>query len=334
VFRAKISVLLVLVPLVAIGAGTAGLLDRVPTLPNSVAEAGAGRAKLEAQVSALEVDIEAANAELQSQQEEAFAANEKIAEQQSQNLQNLTGMSADEMDAAEEGEIEANMLGAMGMTMDDMEALEGMDDAEAEAYFASKQFNTEGLQQFADAAPKSSDPARLERLTREFGDWQSGYSTRALKASEEFTALSARWAQDHAQLDARLNSEMASRTANVPIVDCGEAGDNPDAIALHAIALDRAKAHAELAPGQLKQGIDFLSGNRKTVKSDAMFADGFATDAAGLDEMAPQSISVQQIALRSISELLLHTQEINKEVLSWVDRKTELEGTRPKSSCG
>lgn len=334
VSRTKLSVLLMLVPLAVLGSGVASLVERVPTLPGTVTQASAGYAGLEAEVRALQEEVDAAEAALQQQQEVAFATTRQRAEAQQRNLENLTGMSAEEMESADEGEFEAKMLGAMGLSMADMEALEGMDDAEAEAYFAGRQVNTEGLQKFADAAPKSSDPARLSRLSQEFGDWQSGYAARVTRGAEEFKALEDRWAQDHAQLSARLDAEMAPRVASVPTVDCGEAGDYQDLIALHAIQLDRARAHAELAPGHLEQGIGFLSTRREVVKADAAFADRFAADAAGLEELAAQSITAQQVALQGVSELLRQTLEINKRVLDRVNRRAELERSRPQSSCG
>lgn len=150
---------------------------------------------------------------------------------------------------------------------------------------AGKQINTEKVSEFAASAPKISDPAKFERLTREYGDWQSGEVDRITKAQEEWKALLDRWEQDRSQLNARLNTELASEESQVPIVDCGESGNEPDARALHAIKLKRAKAHAQLASEYLKQGQAFLADRRRAVKADVDFADKFAADAAGVDNL-------------------------------------------------
>lgn len=332
--RTMLLVLAACVPLTAIGSGATGLVERVPMLPATIVEARSGLAELESQAAALQRDIETAEAALESRQEEAFAASQQRAEQQQKNLESLTGMSAEEMETADEDEIMSNMMGAMGMSMADMEALEDMDDAEMEAYFAAKQPNTEGLQDFASSAPQSADPARLQRLSQEFGDWQSGYAERAVAAPEQLKALQDRWAQDHATLESSLDAEMAPKVASVATVDCGEAGEYQDAKALHAISLERADAHTQLAPEHLQQGIEFLSARREAVAADAAFADRFAADATGVDEMAVQSITVQQTALEGISELLNQTLEINRRVLGWVERKDQIASSGPKSTCG
>ena len=229
-------------------AGSIGLLERVPNLPTSAEAALSGRTALAATVKALQRDIDAAQDALSAEADAAAEKSIESAEQQQRNVEKFTGMSAAEMEAADDDEVEAAMLQNFGMNMADMEAMENMTDAEIEAYMAGKQTNTQKVSEFAASAPKISDPKKFERLTREFGDWQSGEIDRITKAQEEWKALLDRWAQDRAQLNARLNTELASEESQVPIVDCGEAGDEPDARALYAIKLKRAKAHAQLAP--------------------------------------------------------------------------------------
>jgi hypothetical protein len=143
-----------------------------------------------------------------------------------------------------------------------------------------------------------------------------------------------RWAQDHAQTDTRLNKELASEESQVPKVDCGEAGIEPDARAVHAIKLKRAKAHVQLAPEHLKQGQAFLADRRRAVKADVDFADKFAADAASVSEMASQSFTVQQVALQRIGELSSMTQEINNQVAAPLEALAGVEKIRPKSECG
>lgn len=320
-------------PLLAL-AGSIGLLERVPNLPTSAEAALSGRTALAAKVKALQRDIDAAQDALSAEEEAVAEKSIESAEQQERNVEKFTGMSAAEMEAADDDEVEAAMLQNFGMNMADMEAMENMTDAEIEAYMAGKQINTQKVSEFAASAPKISDPKKFERLTREFGDWQSGEIDRITKSQEEWKALMDRWAQDRAQLNARLKTELASEESQVPIVDCGEAGDEPDARALHAIKLKRAKAHAQLAPQHLKQGQAFLADRRRAVKTDVDFADKFAADAAGVDEMAAQSIIVQQTALQRIGELSSMTLEINDEVAAPMEALSGLEKARPKSECG
>jgi len=315
-------------------AGSIGLLERVPNLPTSAEAAFSGRAALAAKVEALQRDIDAAQDALSAEADAAAEKSIESAEQQQRNVEKFTGMSAAEMEAADDDEVEAAMLQNFGMNMADMEAMENMSDAEIEAYMAGKQTNTQKVSEFAAGAPKISDPKKFERLTREFGDWQSGEIDRITKAQEEWKALLDRWAQDRAQLNARLKKELASEESQVPIVNCGEAGDEPDARALHAIKLKHAKAHAQLAPQHLKQGQAFLADRRRTVKADADFADKFAADAAGVDEMALQSVSVQEAALQRIGELSSMTLEINDEVAAPMEALSSIEKARPKSECG
>jgi hypothetical protein len=328
-----------MVPLLATAAGSAGLLERVPTLPATLAEAQSGFAGLQAQADALRRDIDAAQNELDAAAETSAAADEERARQQASDLEAMTGMSAEEMAAADEEEVADKMLEGFGMSMADMEAVAEMDDAEAEAYFASKQANakpsnTEGLQKLAGNAPSGADAEKLDRLSREFGDWSAQNADHTMRASEEYQALGKRWADDHAQLNARLDADLAPRVKSVPVVDCGEAGEYADAVATHAIAVERAAAHAALAPGHLRQGADFLARRREAVRADASFADRFAADAQGVDMMSGQSIAVQSQALLRIEELLNQTVEITQQLLSWDGEKGRLESIRPKSSCG
>jgi hypothetical protein len=220
-----------------------------------------------------------------------------------------------------------------------MEAVAEMDDAEAEAYFASKQANakpsnTEGLQKLAGNVPSGADAEKLDRLSREYGDWSARDADNTMRASEEYQALKNRWADDHARLNAKLDADLAPRVKSVPVVDCGEAGEYADAVATHAIAIERAAAHAALAPGHLQQGADFLAKRREAVKADASFADRFAADAQGVEMMNGQSFAAQSQALLRIEELLSQTVGITQELLSWDDEKARLESIQPKSSCG
>jgi len=331
--KSTLGFLLALSPFLVF-AGSIGLLERVPTLPASAEAALSGRAALVARAEALQRDIDAAQDALGAEEDAVMEKSMESAEQQQRNVENFTGMSAAEMEAADEDEVEAAMLQGFGLSMADMEAMENMTDAEIEAYMAGKQINTQKASEFAAGAPKISDPAKFASLTQEFGDWQSGEVDRITKGQEEWKALMDRWAQDRAQLNARLNPELASEESQVPIVDCGEAGDQPDARALHAIKLKRAKAHAQLAPEYLKQGQAFLGDRRRAVKTDVDFADKFAADAAGVDEMAAQSITAQQVALQRIGELLSMTLEINSAVAAPMEALATLESTRPKSECG
>lgn len=326
-------------PLLATAAGSAGLLERVPTLPATLAEAQSGFAGLQAQAATLRRDIDAAQNELDATAETHAAADEERARQQASDLEAVTGMSAEEMDAADEDEIGDKMLEGFGMSMADMEAVAEMDDAEAEAYFASKQANakpsnTEGLQKLAGNAPSGADAEKIDRLSREFGDWSAQSTDHTVRASEEYQALKKRWADEHKSLNAKLDVDMAARVKSVPVVDCGEAGEYPDVIKTHQIAIDRAKAHAELAPAHLKQGADFLAKRREAVKADATFAEKFATDAEGVEMMSGQSIAVQSQALTRIEQLLDQTVEITQDLLSWDGEKARLESTRPKGTCG
>ncbi len=118
------------------------------------------------------------------------------------------------------------------------------------------------------------------------------------------------------------------------MVDCGEAGEYADAVETHAIALERAAAHAVLASGHLPQGLDYLAGRREAVKADATFADSFAADAQGVDMMNGQSLTAQSQALLGIEGLLDQTVEVTRNLLSWEGAKAGLESMRPKSSCG
>ena len=328
-----------MVPLLATAAGSAGLLERVPTLPATLAEAQSGLDGLQAQAATLRRDIDAAQNELDALAETQAAADEERARQQASDLEAVTGMSAEEMDAADEDEIGDKMLEGFGMSMADMEAVAEMDDAEAEAYFASKQANakpsnTEGLQKLAGNAPSGADAEKLERLSREYGDWSAQNTEHTMRAGEEYQALKNRWADDHARLNAKLDADLAPRVKSVPVVDCGEAGEYADAVATHAIAIERAAAHATLAPGHLQQGADFLARRRAAVKADASFADRFAADARGLDMLQGQSLAAQSQALLRIEELLGQTVEVTQALLSWDGEKARLESIRPKSSCG
>lgn len=328
-----------MLPLMVFAAGSAGFLERVPTLPATLAEAQSGFAGLQARAEALRGDLAAAQNKLDATAATNAAADEERAQQQASDLQAVTGMSSDEMDTADDDEIADKMLGGFGMSMADMEAMAEMDDAEAEAYFASKQSNakpsnTEGLQKLASNVPSGADAEKLERLSREFGDWSAQDAERTVRAAEEYQGLKSRWAQDHAQLNAKLDADMAARVKSVSVVDCGEAGDYPDAIQTHAITLERAAAHAELAPGHLQQGADFLAKRREAVKADATFADRFAADAQGVEMMSGQSFAVQSQALLRIGELLDQTVEITRDLLSWDGEKARLESIRPKSTCG
>jgi len=328
-----------LLPLLAFAAGSAGFLERVPTLPATLAEAQSGFAGLQAQAEALRRDIDATQNELDATAETNAAADEEQARQQASDLEAMTGMSAEEMDAADEDEIGDKMLEGFGMSMADMEAVAEMDDAEAEAYFASKQANakpsnTAALQKLAGNAPSGADAEKLERLSREYGDWSAQNADHTMRASEEYQALKNRWADDHARLNAKLDADLAPRVKSVPVVDCGEAGEYADAVETHAIAIERAAAHAALAPGHLQQGADFLAKRREAVKADASFADRFAADAQGFEMMNGQSFAAQSQALLRIEELLGQTVEITRELLSWDGEKARLESIQPKSSCG
>lgn len=328
-----------MLPLLAIAAGSAGLLERVPTLPATLKEVRSGFAGLQAQAEALRRDIDSAQNELDEAAEKNAEADEERAQQQASGLEAVTGMSAEEMDAADEDEIGDKMLEGFGMSMADMEAVAEMDEAEAEAYFASKQANakpsnTEGLQKLAGNAPSGADAEKIDRLKREFGDWSAQNTDHTVRAGEEHQALKNRWADDHARLNAKLDADLAPKVKSVPLVDCGEAGEIPDAVATHAIALERAAAHAALAPGHLQQGADFLAKRREAVKADATFADSFAADAQGVDMMHNESFMVQSQALLRIEELLSQTVGITQELLSWDDEKARLESIQPKSSCG
>ncbi len=315
-------------------AGSIGLLERVPNLPTSAEAALSGRAALVDKVKALQRDIDAAEDALSAEEDAAMEKGAEWAEQEQRSVEKFTGMSAAEMEAADDDEVEAAMLQNFGMNMADMEAMENMSDAEIEAYMAGKQMNTQKVSEFAASAHKISDPEKFGRLTREYGDWQSGQIDRIMKYQEEQKALRDRWAQDRAQLNARLNTELASEESQVPIVDCGESGNQPDARALHAIKLKRAKAQAQLAPQHLKQGQAFLADRRRTVKADVDFADKFAADAAGVDELAGQSIIAQKGALQSIGELSSMTLEINGEVAAPMEALSDIEEARPQSECG
>lgn len=328
-----------MLPLLAFAAGSAGFLERVPTLPATLAVAQSGFAGLQAKAEALRRDIDAAQNRLDEAAETSAAADEDRAQQQASDLQAMTGMSAEEMDAADEDEIANKMLEGFGMSMADMEAVAEMDDEEAEAYFASKQANakpsnTEGLRKLAANAPSGADAEKLDRLTREFGDWSAQNTDRTVRAIEEYQALNKRWADDHARLNAKLDVDLAPRVKSVPVVDCGEAGEYADAIETHAIAVERAAAHALLASGHLPKGVDYLAGRREAVKADATFADRFAADAQGVDLMNGQSFSVQSQALLGIEGLLDQTVELTRDLLSWEGEKARLESIRPKSSCG
>jgi len=331
--KSTLVTIFALFPFLAL-AGSIGLLERVPNLPTSAEAAVSGRAALAAQVQALQRDIDAAENALTAEQEAAAEKSMESAEQQQRNVEKFTGMSAAEMESADEGEVEAAMLQGFGLDMADMDAMENMTDAEIEAYMSGKQINTQKASEFAAGAPKISDPKKFERLTREFGDWQSGEVDRITKTQEEWKALMDRWAQDHAQLNTRLNKELASEESRVSTVDCGEAGDQPDALAVYAINLKRAKAHAQLAPQHLQQGQAFLADRRRAVKADVDFADKFAADAAGVEEMATQSLTVQQVALQRISELSANTQEINNQVAAPMETLAGMKNASPKSECG
>lgn len=328
-----------MLPLLAFAAGSAGLLERVPALPATLAEAQSGFAGLQTQAEALRRDIDAAQNELDATAETHAAADEERARQQASDLEALTGMSAEEMDAADEDEIGDKMLEGFGMSMADMEAVAEMDDAEAEAYFASKQAgakpsNTAALQKLAGNVPSGAEAEKLERLSREYGDWSAQNTEHTMRASEEYQALKSRWADDHARLNAKLDNDLAPKVKSVPVVDCGEAGEYADAVATHAIAVERAAAHAALAPGHLQQGADFLAKRREAVKADAGFADRFAADAQGLDMLQGQSLAAQSQALLRIEELLGQTVEITQALLNWDGEKARLESIQPKSSCG
>jgi hypothetical protein len=331
--KSTLGFLLALSPFLVF-AGSIGLLERVPTLPASAEAALSGRVALVAKAEALQRDIDAAQEALGAEEDAAMEKSMESAEQQQRNVEKFTGMSASEMEAADEDEAEAAMLQGFGMSMADMEAMENMTDAEIEAYMAGKQINTQKASEFAAGAPKISDPAKFASLTQEFGDWQLAASERATKTLEDFKALQDRWAQDRAQLNTRLNAELASEESQVSNVDCGEAGDQPDAFAVHAIKLKRAKAHARLASEYLKQGQSFLADLHRVVKTDVDFADKFAADAAGVEEMAAQSITAQQVALQRIGELSSMTLEINSEVAAPMEALATLESARPKSECG
>lgn len=332
--KSAFTVFLVLVPVMVIAAGSSGLLERVPILPATVAQALSSLPQRASDANALQRDIDAAEDSLTERLESVAQSNEEVAAQKQAGLEKFSGMSAEEMEAAEDGEFEGKMLEGMGMSMADMEAMEDMDDAEIEAYFAKKQFNTKGLAEFGAAVSTSSDPAKLGRLNREYSDWQAGEAARKIQPLEEFMALQGRWAEEHAKLDAKLDTALATRLKNVRIIDCGEAGDTRDALALHAITLERAKAHAELAPSHLQQGAGFLSKRREAVKADASFADRFETDADGVDEMAMQALSAQQVVLQRIAELLMMTMEVNRDLVRPAETLAGLENAGPKSECG
>jgi len=320
--------------MLALAANSIGLLERVPTLPGSAEAALSGRAALEATATSLMREIESAESALGAEQQVAMEKSMASAEQAQRNVEKFSGMSAEEMETAEEGEFEEAMLQGMGLSMADMEAMENMSDAEMEAYMAGKQLNTQGISELAAGMPQVSDPKKFERLAREHADWQAGDNDRILKAQEERNALRERWAQDRKQLDAKLKTELATEESMVGIVDCGEAGEEPDQLALHALKLKRAKAHAQLAPEHLKQGQAFLADRRRAIKADVEFADKFAADAAGVDEFASQSIALQQVALQRIGELLSTTLELNDEIAAPMETLATVESTRPKSECG
>ncbi len=118
----------------------------------------------------LQRDLEAARGAAQKRAAEAAAATEAEAAKQGRRLEQFVGMSAAEMEEADDDEVEARMLKGMGLTKADMDALENMSDEEANAYLARRRLNTERLQIFAAGAPQVSDAPKLDRLTREFGD--------------------------------------------------------------------------------------------------------------------------------------------------------------------
>lgn len=326
-------ILSIAVPVAALAAtGLPAFVERVPTLPGNARQLAADLPRIETAAAALTRDIDARQTALDRE----FAANATAAQAAHRaQVRAMTGMSDEELDAADDDAVADRLLGQMGLGMDDLEQLDEMDDDEGAAWLARKAAGGPGLARMtAPAGTSGADAARIERLLTEAGERARKRSEDVERASRAYAALNAEIDREHAQLDARLDTEQAPRKNAVRVVDCGEEGEYPDARAIHALDLERARAHVALLPGHLTRASAYLGQRRAVARDHAAFAERMRAEAGDVPVAASQVGSSATIALGATRDLLIETTTLARKIADWELRRIQLEQNPPKSSCG
>jgi hypothetical protein len=108
-------VLAIALPVAALAAtGLPGLVERVPTLPANAQQLAAALPKIEAAATALSRDIEAKQEALNRELAANATATQAAGRQQ---MRAMTGMSDEELNAADDDAVADRMLGQMGLSM-------------------------------------------------------------------------------------------------------------------------------------------------------------------------------------------------------------------------
>jgi hypothetical protein len=210
-----------------------------------------------------------------------------------------------------------------------------MDDEEGAAWLQRKVAGGKGVPQMtAPTGIVGADAGRVTRLLTEAGDRSKKHSVDIQQAGQAYADLNSLIDRDHAQLDARLNTEQAPRKKAVRMVDCGEAGDYPDARELHALALERARAQVALAPAHPGRISTYLDQRRKVARDNAAFAERMVAETRGIPSVEGQAGSAQSNALSTTRSLLIETTTLARKIADWEGRMTSLEQNPPKSTCG
>jgi hypothetical protein len=326
-------ILSIAVPVVALAAsGLSGLVERVPTLPGNARQLAVDLSRIETAAAALTRDIDA----MQAAVDREFASNATAAQAAHRaQVRAMTGMSDEELDAADDDAVADRLLAQMGLDGEDLDEIEAMDDDEGAAWLARKAAGSQGLARMtAPAGTSGADAARVERLLTEAGERARKHSEDVERASRAYAALNAEIDRDHAQLDARLDTEQAPRKNAVRMVDCGEEGEYPDARAIHALDLERARAHVALLPGHLTRASAHLDQRRKVARDHAAFAERMRAEAGGVPVAAGQVGSSATLALGATRNLLIETTTLARKIADWESRLQSLERNPPKGSCG
>lgn len=332
-YKTTSLVLAIALPIAALAAnGLSALVDRVPTLPADARQLTGALPKIEAAVASLSREIEAKQ---QTIDRDLRASADVSAQASRQQLRSMTGMSDEALDAADDDEIAQRLLGQMGLSMEEAERIAEMDDDEGAAWAARHAAGSKGLSRMTTSASISgADAERLTRLLTEASERSQASSAELERAARAYAELVEQMEQDHRRLNARLDSEMAPKRKAVPMVDCGEEGEFPDARQLHALAVERARAHVTLAPQHLSQASAHLARRRATARDEAVFAERMLLEAKGIAVAEMQARSAQSMALKTMRILLSETAELARKIADWEERKTSLEQNPPKSSCG
>jgi hypothetical protein len=326
-------VLSIVLPVAALAAtGLVGLVERVPTLPANAQQLAAALPQIEAGAAALSRDVEARQESLNRALATRATALEAAGRQQ---MRAMTGLSEQELDAADDDAVADKLLGQMGFGMEDLEELEEMDEDEGAAWLARKAAGGHGLARMtAPGGTSSADLARVEPLLTEAGERARKRSEDIERASQAYAALGAGIDRDHVQLDARLDAELAPKRNAIRVVDCGEEGKYPDAQAMHALALERARAHVALMPEHLTRASAYLDQRRAVARDHAAFAERIRTGTRGVSIAEAQADTAETIALDATRTLLIETTALARKIADWELRRIELERNPPKSSCG